>query len=56
MSKHGLIDMIVVGKTKKVIYTQEDDDLSKEKANELIKNNKISKSKLLIIHTEIYLI
>ena len=33
-------------KLKKILYTQEDDNLSKEKANELIKNNKKSKPKL----------
>ena len=40
MSKHDLIEMILIGKTKKILYTQEDDNISKEKANELIKNYK----------------
>ena len=38
MSKHDLIDMIITEKNKKIVYSQEDDDLSKEKANELLKN------------------
>ena len=42
MSKIDLIDMVISEKNKKIAYTQEDDDLSKEKANELLKNNKIS--------------
>ena len=42
MSKIDLIHMIICEKNKKIAYTQEDDDLSKEKANELLKNNKIS--------------
>ena len=42
MSKHDLIDMIVTEKKLKIEYQQEDDKLSKEKANELLKNNKIS--------------
>ena len=33
--------MIISEKNKNIAYTQEDDDLSKEKANELLKNNKI---------------
>ena len=42
MSKHDLIDTIIIEKSKKNTYSQEDDDLSKEKANELLKNNKIT--------------
>ena len=42
MSKIDLIDMVISEKNKKIAYTQEDDDLSREKANELLKNNKIS--------------
>ena len=40
MSKHDLIEMIIIGKTKKMIYAEEDDNLLKEKAHELIKYNK----------------
>ena len=39
MSKHDLIDMIITEKSKNVIYTRENDDLTKEGANELLKNN-----------------
>ena len=46
MSKHDLIDMIIIGKSKKTTYTQEDDDLSKEDANNLLKNIKTSNTKL----------
>ena len=45
MSKIDLIDMIITGKNKKIIYSQEDDDLSKEKANELRKNNNFARPK-----------
>ena len=45
MSKHDLIDMIITEKNKKIVYSQEDDDLSKEKANELLKNNNFLKPK-----------
>ena len=41
MSKIDLIDMIISEKNKNIAYTQEDNDLSKQKANELLKNNKI---------------
>ena len=41
MSKHDLIEMIITEKNNNT-YLQEDDDLSKEKANNLRKNNKIS--------------
>ena len=39
MSKHDLIDMVVTAKVNKITYT---DELSKEEANNLIKNNSIS--------------
>ena len=39
MSKHDLIDMIITEKSKKVIYTRESHDLTKEGANNLLKNN-----------------
>ena len=42
MSKIDLIDMIITEKILKIVYSQEDDDLLKEKANELLKNNKTS--------------
>ena len=40
MSKIDLIDMVISEKNKNIAYTQEDDDLSKEEPNELLKNNK----------------
>ena len=40
MSKHDLIDMIITEKNKKIVYSQEDDDLSEEEVNNLLKNNK----------------
>ena len=46
MSKHDLIDMIITEKTKKVIYTWENNDLTKEEANELLKNNNFARHKL----------
>ena len=46
MSKHNLIDMIITEKCKKVIYTQENNDLTKEEANELLKNNNCAKKEL----------
>ena len=39
MSKIDLIDMVITEKNKKIVYSQVDDDLLKEKANELLKNN-----------------
>ena len=33
MSNHDLIDVVITKKNKKIVYTQEDDDLTKEKAN-----------------------
>ena len=38
MSKNDLIDMIITERSKKLIYTQEDDELTKEEAKELLKN------------------
>ena len=43
MSKIDLIDMIITERSKKVIYTQEDDELTKEKARELLKSNSFTK-------------
>ena len=31
--------MIITEKNKKIVYTQEDDDLTKEKANKILKNH-----------------
>ena len=42
MSKIDLIYVIITEKFLKIVYSQEDDDLSKEKANELLKKKKIS--------------
>ena len=46
MSKVDLIDMTITEKNKKTTYTQEDDDLSNKKANELLKNNNFAKNTL----------
>ena len=46
MSKIDLIDMIISEKNKKIAYSQEDQDLSEEKANELLKNNSFAKKEL----------
>ena len=32
MSKHDLIDMIITEKSKKIVYTEENDELTKEEA------------------------
>ena len=44
MSKHDLIDMIITEKNKKIVYSQEDDDLSEEEVNNLLKNNKCTRN------------
>ena len=46
MLKIDLIDIIISEKDKKTAYTQEDDDLTKEKANELLKNNNFTRKEL----------
>ena len=46
MSKHDLIDMIITEKSKKVIYTRENHDLTKEGANDLFKNNNFARQEL----------
>ena len=46
MLKIDLIDIIISQKDKKTAYTQEDDDLTKEKANELLKNNNFTRKEL----------
>ena len=38
MSKNDLIDMIITERSKEVTYTQEDAELTKEEARELLKN------------------
>ena len=43
MPKIDLIDMIITEKNKKNVNSQEDYDLSQEKANELLKNNNFAK-------------
>ena len=46
MSKHDLIDMIITEKKKKnYISTLENDDLTKEEANELLKNKNFARQK-----------
>ena len=37
MSKHDLIDMTITEKSKQVVYARENNDLTKEEANELLK-------------------
>ena len=46
MLKIDLTDIIISEKDKKTAYTQEDDDLTKEKANELLKNNNFTRKEL----------
>ena len=45
MSKHVLIDIIITERSKKE-YPQVNDDLGKEEANELLKNNKFARQEL----------
>ena len=37
MSKHDLIDMVITEKSKKIVYTEENDELTKEEAREILK-------------------
>ena len=46
MSKHDLIDMIITARSKKVIYTRGNYDLTKEEANELLKNTNFATQEL----------
>ena len=46
MSKHDLIDMIITERSKKVIYTRENHDLTKEGANDLLKINNFARPEL----------
>ena len=41
--RNNLIDMIITERSKKVTYTQEDDELTKEEARELLKNSSFTK-------------
>ena len=43
MLKNDLIDMIITERSKKVTYSQEDDELTKEEAKGLRKNNNFAK-------------
>ena len=45
MSTHDLIDMIITERSKKE-YTGVNDDLTKEEANELLKNNNFARTEL----------
>ena len=38
MSKNDLTDMIITEKSKNISYTQEDENLTKDEANESLKN------------------
>ena len=40
---NDLIDIIITKKAKKITYTQENDKLTKEEANKLLKNNNFAK-------------
>ena len=44
MSKHNLIDMIISGKSKKATYTKEANELIKEEAINVLKNNTLTKN------------
>ena len=39
MSKQDLIDMIITEKSKNLVYTKENDELTKEEAREILKNS-----------------
>ena len=41
--RNNLIDMIITERSTKVTYTQEDDELTKEEARELLKNSSFTK-------------
>ena len=41
--ENDLIDMIITKKTKKVTYTEKNDELTKEEANKLLKSNNFAK-------------
>ena len=43
VSKNDLIDMIITVKSRKITYAEGNDELTKEEANELLKNNNFAK-------------
>ena len=60
MSKHDLIDMVITEKSKKIVYTEENDELTKEEAREILKIiillNYHQKKMLKLIQNKIYVI
>ena len=46
MSKNDLIDMVITEKSKKIIHTQENDELTRKKANELLRNKNFARQEL----------
>ena len=46
MSKIDLIHIIISEKNKKTAQTPEDNDLTKEKANELLRNNNFTRKEI----------
>ena len=60
MSKHYLIDMVITEKSKKIVYTEENDELTKEEAREILKIiillNYHQKKMLKLIQNKIYVI
>ena len=60
MSKPDLIDMVITEKSKKIVYTEENDELTKEEAKEILKIiillNYHQKKMLKLIQNKIYVI
>ena len=60
MSKPDLIDMVITEKSKKIVYTEENDELTKEEAREILKIiillNYHQKKMLKLIQNKIYVI
>ena len=57
--KNDLIDIIITEKSKKITYTEENDELTKEETNKLLKNNNISsevKAKSRPLNNWVYII
>ena len=46
ISPHDLTDLIITEKNKKTMYTRQNDDLTKEGAHELLKNNNLPRQTL----------
>ena len=46
ISPHDLTDLIITEKNKKIMYTRQNDDLTKEGAHELLKNNNLARQTL----------